>query len=65
MSRFRQQDNLLGQANSFLETLEQISQIAPLNKPVNGEPVKNLSLLVCTFCHSAGIKTTSNSIVPL
>ena len=34
MSRFRQQDNLLGQANSFLETLEQISQIAPLNKPV-------------------------------
>jgi psp operon transcriptional activator len=34
MSRFRQQDNLLGQANSFLEILEQISQIAPLNKPV-------------------------------
>lgn len=34
MSRFRNQDNLLGQANSFLEVLEQISQIAPLNKPV-------------------------------
>ncbi|MEW9797493.1 phage shock protein operon transcriptional activator [Alteromonas sp. CYL-A6] len=34
MSRYRQQDNLLGQANSFLETLEQISQIAPLDKPV-------------------------------
>lgn len=34
MSRFRQQDNLLGQANSFLEILEQISQIAPLDKPV-------------------------------
>lgn len=34
MSRFRQQDNLIGQANSFLEVLEQISQIAPLNKPV-------------------------------
>ncbi len=34
MSRYRQQDNLLGQANSFLEVLEQISQIAPLNKPV-------------------------------
>ncbi|WP_370242654.1 phage shock protein operon transcriptional activator [Marisediminitalea sp.] len=34
MSRFRQQDNLLGQANSFLEILEQVSQIAPLNKPV-------------------------------
>ena len=29
MSRFRQQDNLLGQANSFLEVLEQVSQIAP------------------------------------
>lgn len=34
MSRFRQQDNLLGQSNNFLEVLEQISQIAPLNKPV-------------------------------
>lgn len=34
MSRYRQQDNLIGQANSFLEVLEQISQIAPLNKPV-------------------------------
>ncbi len=34
MSRFRQQDNLLGQANCFLEVLEQISRIAPLNKPV-------------------------------
>ncbi len=34
MSRFRQQDNLLGHANNFLEVLEQISQIAPLNKPV-------------------------------
>ncbi len=34
MSRYRQQDNLLGQANSFLEVLEQISQIAPLDKPV-------------------------------
>ena len=34
MSRFRQQDNLIGQANVFLEVLEQISQIAPLNKPV-------------------------------
>jgi psp operon transcriptional activator len=34
MSRFKQQDNLLGQANSFLEVLEQVSQVAPLNKPV-------------------------------
>lgn len=34
MASFRQPDNLLGQANSFLEVLEQISQIAPLNKPV-------------------------------
>ncbi|QHJ13641.1 Psp operon transcriptional activator [Paraglaciecola mesophila] len=34
MNRYRQQDNLLGQSNSFLEVLEQISQIAPLNKPV-------------------------------
>lgn len=34
MSRFRQQDNLLGHSNNFLEVLEQISQIAPLNKPV-------------------------------
>lgn len=33
MARFKQ-DNLIGQANSFLEVLEQISQIAPLSKPV-------------------------------
>lgn len=34
MARFNKQDNLLGQSNSFLEVLEQISQIAPLSKPV-------------------------------
>lgn len=34
MSRFNQQDNLLGQSNSFLEVLDQVSQLAPLNKPV-------------------------------
>ncbi|WP_286266027.1 phage shock protein operon transcriptional activator [Thalassotalea atypica] len=34
MGRFNQQDNLIGQSNSFLEVLEQISQIAPLTKPV-------------------------------
>ncbi|SFC86381.1 phage shock protein operon transcriptional activator [Pseudoalteromonas denitrificans] len=34
MSRFRQQDNLLGQSNSFLEVLEHVSQVAPLHKPV-------------------------------
>jgi psp operon transcriptional activator len=34
MSRFRQQDKMLGHSNNFLEVLEQISQIAPLNKPV-------------------------------
>lgn len=34
MSRFNKQDNLLGQSNAFLEVLEQISQIALLNKPV-------------------------------
>lgn len=34
MSVYKQNDNLIGQANSFLEVLEQISQVAPLNKPV-------------------------------
>jgi len=34
MARFNQQDNLLGQSNSFLEVLEQISQVATLSKPV-------------------------------
>ncbi len=29
-----QKDNLLGEANSFLEVLEQVSQLAPLDKPV-------------------------------
>jgi psp operon transcriptional activator len=31
---FKQHDNLIGQANSFLEILEQTSMVAPLNKPV-------------------------------
>ncbi|WNC73526.1 phage shock protein operon transcriptional activator [Thalassotalea psychrophila] len=34
MTRFKQQDNLIGQSNSFLEVLEHISQVAPLAKPV-------------------------------
>lgn len=34
MSQFRNKDNLIGQANSFLEVLEKVSQLAPLNKPV-------------------------------
>jgi psp operon transcriptional activator len=34
MTRFIKQDNLSGQSNSFLEVLEQVSQIAPLSKPV-------------------------------
>lgn len=34
MSISRQHDNLLGQSNHFLEVLEQVSQIAPLDKPV-------------------------------
>nr|WP_136249907.1 phage shock protein operon transcriptional activator [Ningiella ruwaisensis] len=34
MSVFSQSDNLIGEANSFLEVLEQISQVAPLDKPV-------------------------------
>ena len=34
MRRSREADNLIGEANSFLAVLEQVSQIAPLNKPV-------------------------------
>ncbi len=34
MNRKFQQDNLLGQANSFLNVLDQVSQLAPLDKPV-------------------------------
>lgn len=34
MARTFQQDNLIGQSNSFLNVLDQVSQIAPLNKPV-------------------------------
>lgn len=34
MSRLHEVDNLIGQANSFLTVLEQVSQIAPLDKPV-------------------------------
>lgn len=34
MSRKFKQDNLVGQSNSFLNVLDQVSQIAPLDKPV-------------------------------
>lgn len=34
MNRKYQQDNLIGQANSFLNILDQVSQLAPLDKPV-------------------------------
>lgn len=34
MSQYRQQDNLLGQSNSFLSVLDQVSQLANLDKPV-------------------------------
>ena len=34
MRRSREADNLIGEANSFLAVLEQVSQIAPLTKPV-------------------------------
>lgn len=34
MNRFQTRDNLIGQSNAFLEVLEKVSQIAPLNKPV-------------------------------
>ena len=30
----KSKDNLIGEANSFLEVLEQVSELAPLNKPV-------------------------------
>lgn len=34
MSRLRKQDNLLGESDSFLTVLDQVSQLAPLEKPV-------------------------------
>lgn len=34
MTRFRDNENLIGESNSFLEVLDQVSQLAPLNKPV-------------------------------
>ncbi|WP_213607704.1 phage shock protein operon transcriptional activator [Pseudoalteromonas sp.] len=34
MSQYRQQDNLLGQSDSFLSVLDQVSQLAHLDKPV-------------------------------
>lgn len=51
-------DNLLGEANSFLEVLEQVSQLAPLDKPVLviGErgPAKSSLPTDCTFSLRAG-----------
>ncbi|MEO2266203.1 phage shock protein operon transcriptional activator [Pseudoalteromonas pernae] len=34
MSQFRKKDDLLGQSDSFLTVLDQVSQLAPLDKPV-------------------------------
>ncbi|PYE35530.1 psp operon transcriptional activator [Idiomarina fontislapidosi] len=34
MSRSRPADNLIGQSNSFIEVLEHVSQVAPLNKSI-------------------------------
>ncbi|MFY8273248.1 phage shock protein operon transcriptional activator [Pseudoalteromonas sp. SSDWG2] len=34
MSQFRKKDDLLGQSDSFLAVLDQVSQLAPLDKPV-------------------------------
>jgi psp operon transcriptional activator len=34
MRQFGNKDNLIGQANSFVEVLEKVSLLAPLNKPV-------------------------------
>jgi psp operon transcriptional activator len=52
-------DNLLGEANSFLEVLEQVSRLAPLNKPVLiiGErgTVRSLSPTACIIYPGAGM----------
>ena len=34
MSQFRKKDDLLGQSDSFLSVLDQVSELAPLDKPV-------------------------------
>ncbi|WP_194755748.1 phage shock protein operon transcriptional activator [Aliidiomarina indica] len=34
MARFRDNENLIGESNSFLEMLEHVSRLAPLDKPV-------------------------------
>lgn len=34
MNRFRDNDNLIGQSNSFVEVLEHVSRAAPMDKPV-------------------------------
>ena len=49
-------DNLLGEANSFLEVLEQVSRLAPLDKPVLviGERGTGKSLTVSTTSPAAG-----------
>jgi psp operon transcriptional activator len=52
-------DNLLGEANSFLEVLEQVSRLAPLNKPVLiiGERGTGKELIAnrLHFCPGAGM----------
>lgn len=68
MSFYKQNDNLIGQANSFLEILEQTSQVAPLNKPVLviGERGTGKELIAARlhFYLNAGNKITLSSIAP-
>ena len=49
-------DNLLGEANSFLEVLEQVSHLAPLDKPVLiiGERGTGKELIVCIISPPVG-----------
>ena len=46
-------DNLLGEANSFLEVLEQVSRLAPLDKPVLviGERGTGKELIAVSYTH--------------
>ena len=62
MSQFRPTDNLIGQSNSFVDVLEHVSQVAPLNKPILiiGERGTGKELIAqrCHFYPSVGTKST-------
>lgn len=61
-----QKETLLGEANAFIEVLEQVSRLAPLDKPVLviGERGTGKEPIACTIFPAAGMRRLSPLTAP-